>query len=188
MIIGRGVRSIFDEVLRARVAYVVSPWIQEPYASALLKMVMEGRARVVTSMDRENAFYKLLVKTHVISIAVMAIAGLAVAFSLFALLLTALLIPSILIIAVPIFIAWLITGITLLRLLEFKPPTNVKLSPPPKEYGFVHVKLYIADDRAWIGSANMTTSAWKRNIEVLVPIDVKTAVCIFKQIWKLIGN
>ncbi|WP_252901094.1 hypothetical protein [Vulcanisaeta sp. JCM 14467] len=29
-VVGVGIRDVFDEVLRARVAYVVSPWIQEP--------------------------------------------------------------------------------------------------------------------------------------------------------------
>ena len=195
--IGRNVEEVFEEVLNSKQALVVSPWIQEPYASRLLKMVMEGRAKVVTSMDRENTFYTLLggvgarsIITEFIGLlltlfgAGMIVAGLAgLALGLG---------PGPLIILGFLSLFLLIPGLVYLRkylrerkLLREKPwLSNVRLSPPLGQDGFIHIKLYIADDKAWVGSANMTVSAWKHNIEVLVPIDVGTAREIFEWAWR----
>ena len=194
--IGKGVEGVFEEVLNARQALVVSPWIQEPYASRLLKMVMEGRAKVVTSMDRENTFYTLLggvgaqaIITQFIGLLltlfgagmiIAGLVGLAMGFG-----------PGDLIILGFLSLFLLIPGLVYLRrylrqrrLLRERPwLSNVRLSPPLGQDGFIHIKLYIADDRAWVGSANMTVSAWKHNIEVLVPIDVGTARRIFEWAW-----
>ena len=194
--IGRGVREVFEEVLNARQALVISPWIQGPYAPALLKMVMEGRAKVITSMDKENTFYLLLggvgaqaIITQFIGLLltlfgagmiIAGLVGLAMGFG-----------PGDLIILGFLSLFLLIPGLVYLRrylrqrrLLRERPwLSNVRLSPPLGQDGFIHIKLYIADDRAWVGSANMTVSAWKHNIEVLVPIDVGTARRIFEWAW-----
>ena len=195
--IGRGIEGVFEEVLNARQAYVVSPWIQEPYASRLLKMVMEGKARVVTSMDKENTFYTLLgsVGAHAVITQFM---GLLLTLFGVGIIVTGLVEmamgygPGALIILGFISLFFLIPGLVFLRrylrrrrLLREKPwLANVRLSPPLGQDGFIHIKLYIADDRAWVGSANMTVSAWKHNIEVLVPIDVETAREIFEWAWR----
>ena len=197
-VVGVGIRGVFDEVLRARVAYVVSPWIQEPYASALLKMVMEGRARVVTSMDRENTFYTLLGNVGVRAIVLL---GLGLLFLLLGIgmIVSGLIVlamgmgPGVLVVLGVIGLILLVPGLAYLRryvgqrrLLRERPwLANVRVSPPLGQDGFIHIKLYIADDKAWVGSANMTVSAWKHNIEVLVPIDLETARRIFERAWSM---
>ena len=213
-VVGVGIRDVFDEVLRARVAYVVCPWIQEPYASKLFNMVVEGRAKVVTSMDKENALYALLgnvgtrsTATLVAGIALLVI-GAFIAIPGAVTALTSVIAPSSIAQYQPIGfttaalfwiglaellfgLLFLVPGIILMRkylrgkkLLREKPwLSNIRLSPPMGQDGFIHIKLYIADDRAWVGSANMTVSAWKHNVEVLVPIDLETARRIFEKAW-----
>lgn len=60
----------------------------------------------------------------------------------------------------------------------------VRVSPPQGEPGFIHVKLYIIDYDAFIGSANLTPSAVNRNIEVLVKIPHDLATDIFQKLWE----
>jgi phosphatidylserine/phosphatidylglycerophosphate/cardiolipin synthase-like enzyme len=49
--------------------------------------------------------------------------------------------------------------------------------------GFIHVKLYITDGSAYIGSANMTTASWARNIDVLYQIPREEALSLFNTLW-----
>ena len=195
-VVGVGIRDVFDEVLRARVAYVVCPWIQEPYASRLLKMVMEGRAQVVTSMDRENAFYAMLGNVGAYAIITLFI-GLLFLLLGIGMIVSGLvgmalgLGPGAVIILAFFGFIFMIPGLVYLRrylrqrsqLRERPWLANIRLSPPLGQDGFIHIKLYIADGRAWVGSANMTVSAWKHNIEALVPIDLETAMRIFEKAW-----
>ena len=194
--IGRGVREVFEEVLNARQALVISPWIQGPYAQALLKMVMEGRARVITSMDKENTFYVLLGSLGMYNTSLIVGIGLvffAIPFfvlSIIMLLNTGLaslglagLLLSLVFLAPGVY--YILKYLRRRRMLREKPwLANIRLSPPIGQDGFIHIKLYIADDRAWVGSANMTVSAWKHNIEVLAPIDAGAARQIFEWAWQ----
>ena len=58
--IGKEIERIFNEVLKAKQALVVSPWIGSPYAERLLELVKQGRAKVVTSMSNDSQLYKLV--------------------------------------------------------------------------------------------------------------------------------
>ena len=49
---------------------------------------------------------------------------------------------------------------------------------------FLHVKIYIVDGRAFVGSANLTRAALEEsNIEVLCEIDAKEALAKFNELW-----
>ncbi|GAB6943433.1 hypothetical protein JCM14467A_02150 [Vulcanisaeta sp. JCM 14467] len=194
-VVGVGIRDVFDEVLRARVAYVVSPWIQEPYASKLLKMVMEGRAMVVTSRGEDNAFYNFLDKLRNTAGIKYGLLLLIIGMTgLLTILFNGIFISGSTILYLIFLLAFIAPGLALIlwarmsakELLRKNPwLANIRLSPPLGEDGFIHIKLYIADGRAWVGSANMTVSAWKHNIEVLVPIDLETARRIFEEAWSM---
>ncbi|BDR92252.1 hypothetical protein [Vulcanisaeta souniana] len=171
---GRGIAGVFEAVLNAEEAMVISPWIDGQYAGRLLERVRNGRARVITSIDEDNDFYRLLRQPMA-----------SIKWSLF--------IPGLVLVilspALGLFFP-IPLGIGLFLILKSLKPrhsrlglANVRVSPRIGEEGFIHIKLYIAGDRAWIGSANMTPSAVHRNIEVLVPIDVNLARRIFEDAW-----
>ena len=189
---GEEIGRIFEEVLKAREAYVVSPWIQGRYAVELAKAVREGRARVVTSLDESNEFLKQLgIRGRPVSIIRLIIGAL---ISLFGLYVTISGLVGLFIIGLPAAVPLLI-GIGILILGVYIALTGlraryrsewgdrVRLSPKLGNDGFIHIKLYIADNEAWVGSANMTPSAVRHNVEVLVPIPVELAKEIFDYAW-----
>lgn len=53
----------------------------------------------------------------------------------------------------------------------------------PTNVAFVHAKIYIVDDRAWISSANLTDSGVARNIEVIAEVDLAEAARRFEELW-----
>ena len=196
-VIGVGVERVFERVLRARTAYVVSPWISEPYASRLLKMVREGRAFVVTSMSSDNAFYNHLMNTKPDNIStrpsevgetpakVSTWHDYGIAIAVLITLILAAIKPVLAIIGVLALVIIIADMYERKRRRGVAWFENVRLSPGLDEEGFIHVKLYIADDEAWVGSANMTQASWNKNIDVLVPIDVETARRIFDEVWRM---
>ena len=169
---GRGIGRIFEEVLRAREAYVISPWISGKYAVELARAVKEGRAYVITSLDSEFLGQLGYTISHTRLIIGIIIATIGI--------ITSIISP---IVGIPIITTGII--ITIYRKARQRPDWagRIRVSPKLGNNGFIHIKLYIADGQAWIGSANMTPSAIHNNIEVLVPIPRELALEIFKYAW-----
>ena len=176
---GRSISQVFEKVVNAKEAYVVSPWISGRYAVELARAVKEGRAHVVTSLDSELLRHIAIPRSGLTGILTIligifmittSIAGLAV--SILTLILT------------PVGVWLIIIGYRMLKRRE-RPDwiSRIRVSPRMGEDGFIHIKLYIADGEAWIGSANMTPSAVYNNVEVLVPISRELAMQIFNYAW-----
>ena len=174
---GRSIGRIFEEVLRAREAYIISPWIQGRYAVELAKAVREGRAHVITSLDESNEFIRQIgirqvdVKRPIIG----ALTSLIGIYTI---------IRGLSVIGIGIIIIGIYITLTSIRPRPRSELNNrIRLSPKIGNNGFIHIKLYIADGQAWIGSANMTPSAIHNNIEILVPIPRELALEIFNYAW-----
>ncbi len=60
---------------------------------------------------------------------------------------------------------------------------NLKALVVPTQQVFVHAKIYVIDDKAWISSANLTESGMSRNVEVLVEVDPAEAARRFEELW-----
>lgn len=183
--IGKEIERIFNEVLRAKQALIVSPWIGSPYAEKLLELVKQGRARVVTSMSNDSQLYKLVHRAsrgagkRIIRKSLL-IPGVLLFFM-------GLILAAAHLIAITFFtilISLILIALSSKKVGKPEWLANIRFSPPSGQDGFIHIKLYIADDKAWIGSANMTITAHKHNIEVLIPIPIELAKSIFEDAWK----
>ncbi len=103
---------------------------------------------------------------------------------------------------------WLATPFVSCSIIENLPPNvdgKIVTSPdsdlakglctPPPNYSVkilqnLHAKLYIVDDRAWVGSPNLTESGLFHNIELLIEVDDRDELFhqllnVFDALWKL---
>lgn len=176
---GRGISQVFEKVVNAREAYVVSPWISGKYAVELAKAVKEGRAFVVTSLDSELLRHIAIPRSGLTGIFTILIGILLITTSI-----AGLAISILTLILTPVGVWLIVVGYRMLKRQE-RPDwvRRIRVSPKLGEDGFIHIKLYIADGEAWIGSANMTPSAVYNNVEVLVPIPRELALEIFNYAW-----
>ena len=177
---GRGIGEVFEKVVNAREAYVVSPWISGKYAIELARAVREGRAFVVTSLDSELLRHIAIPRSGLTGILTIMIGVFMITISI-----AGLAISILTLILAPVGVWLIVVGYRMLKESSKRPGWigRVRVSPRMGEDGFIHIKLYIADGEAWIGSANMTPSAIYNNVEVLVQIPRELALEIFNYAW-----
>ncbi len=154
---GKGVGKIVEDTIKSskRFLVAVSPWISEKYAKALFKKSREGvNVIVVTTKDSEKTFLKLIKKYC------------SKKPSKKLLLLGLLLLPFV--------IGLFILLIAILKSKSAKTKGGkIKIIIVDENF-FVHVKAYINEKYAIIGSANLTESGLWKNVEILSVFDKAT--------------
>ena len=157
VISGKGVGKLLEDVMRSskRFLVAVSPWISEKYAKALFKKSRDGvNVIVVTTKDSEKIFLKLMKKyCSKKSSKKLFLLG---------------------ILLLPLIIGLLILLIAILKARKVKSKGGkIKVIIVDKNF-FVHVKAYVNEKYAIIGSPNLTESGLWRNVEILSVFDKAT--------------
>ena len=197
LITGEGIQGVFEEVLRSERALIISAIIKEPYTDSVLRMVMEGRALVITCRCLENDLYRLVLRlagpprrrSGILSI-VRSRYGIYTATSL------ALFTAAVIILAGPLGLAALaaalgIAYLVVRRILRRRSESagvgrwinNIKFTPGPGDPGHVGVRLYATGFKAWVGTADMAPDSWRVQLNALVQLDVGVAAKLFERAW-----
>ncbi len=167
-----------DRMLNSRGSelLVVSPYIDDYYARALLRASRRRRVRIVTSPDA------LAHSSFLRSISLQRMKGHAKATAYFALLSTIVLYLKFYYIAVPIVLLALASFTLMLR---SRRSTAMQLKVIKDK--FVHEKLYISNGTAITGSANLTYRGMHKNIEHVEMIrdarEVSALKRHFEELW-----
>ncbi|MGC8607770.1 MAG: phospholipase D-like domain-containing protein [Vulcanisaeta sp.] len=196
LIIGKEVKKIFDEVLDSRQALIISPWIDGEYAKSVFKMIKEDRARVITSMDDNNDLYKLVmeyiqnndiyVTRYVTNEKYRAVGIMLILLGIIFMALTKINDLFVLIGFLVLIFGIAFIGSGRAQIKEVVPwLLNIRFSPSQGSDGFIHIKLYVTDRNAYLGSANMTYSAWAKNFEAMVKIPKEDAITLFDKAWSI---
>lgn len=160
-------------IKKGREVLIVSPYLDRYYARFLLNNSRGKEISIIaSSLDSETE--KLLRKGVLpLQIVLLAIFSLALDYLLFQ--------YGVLHYA-GIALSVLIILVLLLALASIK-PQNIRLKVPKS---FVHAKMYIADNRAIAGSANLTYKGMHRNIEHIEIIESEDEVSrLRKQFWEI---
>ena len=196
---GKGVGREIEPLLRKakRRIWVASPFISEKYAKLLIRKANEGvDVRVITTSKsakllRSKKFKAIKVFTLLTSLLSSAepfLLPLPLALTLYLFRL-----EGILVVSLGILISFLFKShlplVTFLSLYVLMKRERLKVAVTPKT--FVHSKLYIIDDVAISGSANLTVSGLWRNYETVTVFEGKEAkelISLFKRMWDEISR
>lgn len=158
--IGRGVGLLIEQALRSakKRIIVVSPWISEEYALLLRQKAESGvDVRLVVSRpsESEGALKHLMRWNLRPEYAVLLLLAL---FILTASLLSSLIIPALM--------GGVLLLLSLFLILHRSPAVDLRTPEP-----FIHAKVYVADGRAYLSSANLTRAGLHENVEFVVEVD-----------------
>ena len=191
--IGKAVGHVLEDELVAtkKRLWVVSPWLSEKYAKFLERKKQNGvDVKLITTNDYNNLQHlnslKYLIKVgyeplfHSLDTpTIKLVLGAILFLSFFTLLISPL---SLFLIA---FILFLLGASFVKKIIYY---SNISLTIIDRYADFTHSKLYILDDEAIIGSANLTESGLWKNWESLVIIKrkdlIKKLVDVFKSLEK----